>query len=193
MIKTHPFKPWINKKTRKLIVGTLPPETAKVYFSNSRNTRLWDILRAVALNADQVTQGGNDMSENEKAALLEKLGLGISDIILKYDRTDYTSTKDKDIIPLKYFSLLDFAIENNVTDLLFVYQSAYKWFEHSLLGVEPVKIQSLKGKYPSGLIRQITHKGFVINCIILPQPLNRGKIGETLPEKLKTYKKWIFN
>lgn len=191
MSKIHPFEPLISKKTKKLLVGTLPPESAKVYFSNSPNTRLWDILKAVEANSDQVSKGGNNMPHEEKSKLLEKLGLGIVDIIYRYDRIDNSSTKDKDIIPLEYFKLLDFAKKNRIEDLLFVYQNAYRWFEHSLLGVNPVKINKLREKYKSGFIREINYKGFSIKCILLPQPLNRGKKGETLVYKVNEYKKGI--
>lgn len=191
MSKAHPFEPLISKKTKKLLVGTLPPESAREYFSNSPNTRLWDILKTVEANSNQVYRGSNNIPHEEKSKLLEKLGLGIADIIYKYDRTVHSSTKDKDIIPLEYFKLLDFAIWNGIEFLLFVYQNAYRWFEHSLLRETPVKINKLRQKYKSGFIREINYKGFSIKCILLPQPLNRGKKGETLVNKVNEYKTWI--
>ncbi len=42
-MRLHPFKPIIPDNAKKLLIGTLPPESAPFYYSNSSNTRLWDI------------------------------------------------------------------------------------------------------------------------------------------------------
>src|SRR5689334_10599655 len=97
---THPFHPLFSKETRKLLIGTLPPEQVPFYFSNSSNTRLWDILKAIREKSDEVGRGGNNLSNAEKVKILDSLKIGISDIIYKYERDEYYSTKDKHIAPL---------------------------------------------------------------------------------------------
>lgn len=43
----HPFEPFIPNNAKKLIIGTLPPENIPYYYSNSPNTRMWDLLSAI--------------------------------------------------------------------------------------------------------------------------------------------------
>ena len=188
----HPFKPLIVSSTKRLLVGTLPPEGASFYFSNSTNTRLWDILIAIDSKSERIGRGGNDLSEDQKTSLLERLNLVICDIIYGYERLDYGSTKDKDIIPLAYNDLLSLARENGVKELLFVYQSALKWFIHSLEKESPVMLSRLKGQYNLGLQSVVSGNIKSIKCILLPSPLNRGRQGETLPFKISMYSKYII-
>lgn len=191
-MKTHPFKPLISKETKKLLVGTLPPEDVSFYFSNSSNTRLWDILKAISEGAIAVGKGGNLLTTTEKIQILESLQIGINDVIYKYLRDDYYSTKDNHIAPKQYADLLQRAFDNEITELLFVYQSALKWFIHSLEKTEPVRLQKLKAKYSIGFQEEIIFRGRRIKCILLPSPLNRGRKGETLDFKLAIYRKYLL-
>jgi G:T/U-mismatch repair DNA glycosylase len=191
-MKTHPFKPLVSSSTKKLLIGTLPPEDVTFYFSNSSNTRLWDILNALNNRTPIIGQGGNKLSDIEKTKLLKNLNLGISDIIYGYERDDYESTKDRDIQPKEYNDLLKLAHENGIDELLFVYQSALKWFIHSLKNEPPVRLKKIREKYNVGLQDNINYKGKSIKCVLLPSPLNRGRKGETLEYKLSYYKQYIF-
>jgi len=185
---THPFKPEIPKTATKLLIGTLPPEGVKFYFSNSANTRLWDILTAINNGSNVIGTGSNNLSNSEKIKILENLKIGISDIIYGYERDSVESTKDTDINPKEYKDLVQLASDNNIKELLFVYQSALKWFIHSLDNTEPVRLKKLNARYELGsqLIAETT-----IKCILLPSPLNRGRKDETLEFKLLEYKKYI--
>lgn len=191
-MKTHPFKPQISKKTKKLLIGTLPPENVKFYFSNSSNTRLWDILKSLNENKEIICHGSNELNEVEKIKLLDSLKVGISDIIYEYKRDDFKSTKDKHIEPKKYNDLLQIAYDNNISELLFVYQSAYKWFLHSLEKVPPVRLFKIKQRFNIGSQSDVIYKGKTIKCVLLPSPLNRGRKGETLEYKIMFYKKHIL-
>lgn len=188
----HPFQPLISPVTRKLLIGTLPPEDVKFYFSNSSNTRLWDLLYAISQKTNEVGTGGNNYSNSKKVKILDSLRVGISDIIYQYERDEYYSTKDTHIHPKEYKNILQVAIDNNIDELLFVYQSAYKWFIHSLGTADPVRLKMLKGKYSFGPQPTIDFQGRTINCILLPPPLNRGGKGQTLAFKLEFYKKYIL-
>ncbi|ANE51504.1 hypothetical protein [Flavisolibacter tropicus] len=190
-MRTHPFKPLITKNTKKLLVGTLPPEDVSFYFSNSSNTRLWDILTAINEHSNYVNRGGNELSDRTKIEILNSLNIGITDIIYRYDRDDYNSTKDKHIQPKEYKDLLQLSVDNNINELLFVYQSAFKWFVHSLEKVEPVRLKKLKVKYVIGPVGEFKFQDKTIRCILLPAPLNRGKKDETLAFKLEFYRKYI--
>jgi G:T/U-mismatch repair DNA glycosylase len=191
-MRKHPFEPLISNQTKKIIVGTLPPEGARFYFSNSSNTRLWDILKALKDDSSTVGKGGNDLSNNEKIEILNILKIGISDIIYGYYRDDYRSTEDKHIDPHEYNDLLGLAVNNNIKELLFVYQSAYKWFIHSLEKVRPVRLVRLQSRYNIGSQEPIVFEGETIKCTLLPSPLNRGSKGQTLSFKLEFYRKHIL-
>jgi G:T/U-mismatch repair DNA glycosylase len=189
-MRTHPFPPLIPPSSTKLLVGTLPPEGVRFYFSNSSNTRLWDILKAIYEKSTVVCKGGNALSDREKTNILSNLNLGISDIIYKYERDDLASTNDKHINPKAYNDLLELAAVHNITALLFVYKNAFRWFLHSLDKTTPVKIRKLK-RYGLQDEQVIEYRGRSIRCVQLPSPLNRGQKGQTLQFKLEVYRKHI--
>lgn len=191
-MRTHPLKPLVSKSTKKLLIGTLPPENVTFYFSNSSNTRLWDILSALNNRTPNIGNGGNKLSDLEKSKVLDNLNIGISDIIFRYERVDYKSTRDIDICPKVYNNILELAFENGIEELLFVYKSALKWFFHSLKNESPVRLQSIREKYNVGLQNDLIYKGKSFKCILLPSPLNRGRKNETLENKLACYKKFIL-
>ncbi len=188
---THPFPPQITLATRKLLVGSLPPEGVSFYFSNSPNTRLWDILIAIRNGQDTVGYGGYKLDKSEKIEILDSLGLGISDIIFKYEREVPNSTKDQHIIPKEYNDLLKLAVDNDIDELLFVYKGAYRWFLHSLSNEEPVRLRQLKEKSPVEQVKEITWQNKRVRCVLLPSPLSHGRKGETLSYKLDIYRKHI--
>lgn len=192
-MKTHPFKPLITSKTKKLLIGTLPPEGVDFYFSNSPNTRLWDILQAIKNKTTFVSKGGNSLSPDEKKNIVDALGVGIADIIFQYQRDNLNSTKDKHIDPKRYNDLLQIAVDNNIDTLLFVYKSAFKWFIHSLQNVPPVRLHQLKTIYTTGKQADINIKSKIIKCILLPSPLSRGQKGETLAYKLEIYRQFFID
>lgn len=193
-MKTHPFKPLVFEETKQLIIGTLPPETAPFYFSNGRNTRLWDLLTSIDNGRSEISTNANNLNSEAKCNILKHLNLGIADIIYKYDRVVFSSTSDKDIIPIEYKNLIEIAKNSNIDKFLFVYQSSYKWFLHSLSNQCPVKLSELDNQqYQIGFIQNIRLENKEIQCYLLPSPLNRGRRGETLSFKLDFYRKIILN
>lgn len=188
----HPFKPLLNHKTKSLLVGTLPPESAQFYFSNSRNTRLWDILKSIVEKKQVASKGSNGLSPREKEKILFELETGIYDIILEYHRDFMDSTKDKHIQPIKYSDILSLAKKKQISKLLFVYKNAAKWFLHSLEGEKPKRAQILKYEIEYGVFKTIKTEYGEIKCVLLPSPLNRGKKGETLDFKLTNYQQEIL-
>lgn len=188
----HPFNPIISSNSRTLLIGTLPPENASYYFSNSSNTRLWDILKTIADDRNEVVSGTNVLPSADKEQILSILETGIYDIISEYDRVLMDSTKDQHVIPKSYSTILDLVREYQIKKLLFVYKNAAKWFLHSLTGEPPKKINNLKYKIEYGVFKTILTESGPLQCILLPSPLNRGKKGETLGFKLKAYRKEII-
>lgn len=193
MKKKHPFSPIISKHSKSLLIGTLPPETAPFYFSNTPKTRLWDILYAIEQNESIVPKGKYLLPEQEKLKILENLSLSMVDIILEYERKDMNSVKDYDIIPHKYQNIISLIEEAEITQLLFLYKNAALWFLHSLTDESPKPINEIK----KGQIDSVNFYSFRLNnreitCFLLPSPLNRGKKGETMDFKLKFYRGLIL-
>jgi len=187
MIQTHPFTPIANQQSKALIVGTLPPDTAPFYYSNSCNTRMWDILKTIQTGEKEIFKNTVLHPKEDKIEILNNLNVGMCDIIKKYQRSKLT-VKDTDILPIEYFNVHSLAKEYNISNILFVYESAAKWFLHSLKKQKPIAYNALpKNKIDYGEFEKIED----VSCILLPNPLNRGKKGETLAFKLSEYKKYI--
>lgn len=176
-----------------MIIGTLPPEGIDFYYSNSSNTRMWDLLKSIQEKTNPIPKGSYKLPSNKKKAILSKLNLSMADIIYEYERKK-ESTDDRDIIPNKYLDIKQLIKDTSITNLLFVYESAAKWFLHSLENNMPVELSKIKkyiDKNDDEVFCEFTLENRPINCVLLPNPLNRGKKGQTLKNKKETYKKWI--
>jgi G:T/U-mismatch repair DNA glycosylase len=191
-MKTHPFKPIIFEDTKALIVGTLPPDTAPFYFSNSPRTRLWDILKSILEEKLIVCTGSFKLPTEQKIEILKELNLGIHDIIYEYERKDQNSGKDIDVIPHAYADIPAAIKGTKVERLVFVYKSAASWFLHSLTNAPPVLYSKLKYDIEYGTFHKLRIENKDVDCVLIPNPLNRGrKKGETLEEKLSIYKNYL--
>lgn len=190
---THPFEPYIIKDSKNMIIGTLPPEGIEFYYSNSHNTRMWDILKSILEKTDTLPKNSYRLPTDEKKAILSRLNLSMADIIYKYER-EVDSTKDTDIIPLEYLDIKRVIKNTSIINLLFVYQSAAKWFIEYLEGNQPVKLSKIRIKINNNynIFYSFMLDGKKINCILLPSPLSRGTKGWTLKRKKDVYKKWII-
>jgi G:T/U-mismatch repair DNA glycosylase len=184
----HRFEPVIFENTTKLIVGTVPPETAPFYFSNSPRTRLWDILKTINDNSESLCKGSYLLETEEKKQIIKSLNLGLCDIIKKYSRLIPDSGADKHVIPIEYFNLPEIIKDTKVDTLLFVYEIAAKWFLYSSQKFNPL----VTLKVHTGEFYKFEVNGRMVKCILLPNPLNRGRAGETLESKLEEYKSAIL-
>lgn len=191
MRKKHPFEPIVFKKSKSMLIGTLPPETTPFYFSNTPKTRLWDLLYTIDNKQQDVSKNNYLLAKEEKLKILKNLSLSLTDIILEYDRLDMNSVEDSKIIPHTYQDILSLIKDTEITQLLFVYQNAAQWFLHSLTGEKPKPISQLNFKFDSGKFHKLNIDNREITCTILPMPLNRGKKGETMSYKLGVYKSLI--
>jgi len=183
-MKKHPFEPFILKNSKSMIIGTLPPENIDYYYSNSANTRMWDLLKSIKDN-NKVEKNAYLLSKEEKQNILKDLNLSMTDIVLEYTRKKET-TKDIDIEPIKFQNIVKLIENTSIENLLFVYKKALIYFLKSInfdFNAENIK------EYGKVLEIQLNNKK--INCILLPNPLSRGKKGETLEFKKEIYKKYI--
>ena len=187
----HPFEPFILQNSKNMIIGTLPPDNIEYYYSNSANTRMWDLLKSIK-EKTAIQKNSYLISKDDKRNLLTNLNLSMTDIILEYKR-EKDSTDDKDIIPIKYNNIENIINNTSIKNLLFVYESALQWFLHSLNKKAPIKLSKLEKlenkKYDVMYTISLNQK--LVNCILLPNPLNRGRKGENLEFKKEVYKKYI--
>lgn len=191
MRKKHPFKPILFHNSKSLLIGTLPPETTSFYFSNTPKTRLWDLLYSINSKQSEVSKNKYLLSKEEKLIILRSLSLSLTDIILEYDRLDMNSVEDSKILPYSYQDIFSLIKGTEITQLLFLYKNAAKWFLHSMTGENPKPISLLNFKLDSGEFHKLKIDDREITCTILPMPLNRGKKGETMAYKLGVYKSLI--
>lgn len=153
---------------------------------------MWDLLKSIQENMEYVPKNSYKLPTNEKKEILAKLNLSMTDIILEYERKQI-STDDSDIIPKKYNNIENIIKDTSIENLLFVYKSALQWFLHSFKQKQPIelkKLSKIKNK-EYGIICSVLLNEKTINCILLPNPLSRGKKGETLEFKKEAYKIWI--
>jgi len=189
---THPFKPQIIKDSTSIIIGTLPPDNIEFYYSNSSNTRMWDLLKSIQENTQDIPKNSYQLPTEVKKNILMKLNLSMADIVFEYERKQ-DSTRDSDIVPIKYNDIETIIKNTSIKNLIFVYESALQWFLHSLKKENSIELKKLPKVQSKGygIVNKISLNGKSINCILLPNPLSRGKKGETLKFKREIYKEWI--
>ena len=175
-----------------MIIGTLPPDRAEFYYSNSANNRMWDILRAIEYKRDELPKNSYRLPIDEKIKTLKTLNLSMCDVILEYERKN-KSVKDEDIIPIMYNDIEALIKETSISNLLFVYQSALRWFLHSFNSETPLELKRVSKlqNREYGEVDSVILNGRKTRCILLPNPLSRGKKGETLKKKVEIYKEYI--
>lgn len=138
----HPFEPQIIKDSASIIIGTLPPDNIAFYYSNSSNTRMWDLLKSIQENMEYVPKNTYKFCNEIKKEILRKLNLSMADIILEYERKQ-NSTNDMDIVPLKYNNIENLIENTSIENLPFVYKGALQWFLHSFGQEKPIELKKL--------------------------------------------------
>ena len=183
----HPFEPIIFKDSKVMIIGTRPPIDADFYYSNNSNNRFWDILNAIIENSNILPKGGFSLSKNIKKEILEKLKISLADILEEYGLSDEHSPSDNVVNPIKIRNIDELIKDTSITKLLFTYKKAAELF----LKNKEINIgkQNLE---PGKMFYEYNINNRNIKCYLLPNPLNRGREGETLEKKLNIYKDLIL-
>lgn len=158
----HPFKPFVPKNARILIIGSFPgmdqvknKANSEEWFYTAKDNQFWTIISAVYENKLLTTES--------KKMLFEKEGIGITDIFLKIKRK-VKSNLDKHLIVVEYNDQeIKAILESGKFDLI-LFTSRY---------VE----KHFKIKFPE-----------VSNSIALPSPSGAANIPIS---KTEAYKKFI--
>lgn len=100
----HPYEPFIPKGATKLIIGTMPPrrfcipggklyENDVLFYYGSKDNNFWNIVSNVF--GAQISFDNSKESIDQRKALLEEHGIGITDIVNSCYHVDGHSTDDK--------------------------------------------------------------------------------------------------
>jgi hypoxanthine-DNA glycosylase len=89
----HPFKEFIPKKAKNLILGSFPAKLSYDWYYGSKYSQFWKIL-SIVYNKKLI-------SRRSKQELLRKLETGIADIISSCERSRENSL-DKNLTHIKY-------------------------------------------------------------------------------------------
>jgi hypoxanthine-DNA glycosylase len=164
VIEIHPFKPFIPKNAKYLIIGSFPgkgqteksiSETA--WFYGAKRNTFWKIIEEVYQRELKTTSA--------KQKLFNDLEMGIADIILKAIRTANTNSDDNlQVIEYNDKAIKKILVTNKIETIFFTSQFVFKIF---------------KRLFPA-----------VINTVVLPSPSPRyAKM--SVAEKINIYKKLL--
>ena len=188
-IYKHPFEPILTQNSEVMIIGTRPPIDADFYYSNNSNNRFWDILRAIIenKNSNDLPREGFSLFKEEKMEILNKLNVSLADILEEYELSDENSPSDDVINPIKIRNIDELIKDTKINKLLFTYKKAAELFlKDKEININNVNLE------PGKLFYEYKLKDRIIKCYLLPNPLNRGRKGETLDLKLNIYKSLIL-
>lgn len=112
------LEPWIDDKTRILIVGTMPGDESikkQMYYANPHN-KFWIYI-------EKILNNGQKLEENERQLLLQSYHIGLWDSLSICERDGSLDSKIKNYKPN------DFSKFQSVKYILFNGKKAAKYFE----------------------------------------------------------------
>lgn len=164
IIEKHPFKPFIPKGIKYLIIGSFPGkgQTEKIisetdWFYGAKRNTFWKIMEAVYATELNTTSA--------KQKLFTSLQMGIGDIILKAVRTENTNSDDNlHVIEYNDKAIKKVLSANKIEAVYFTSQFVYKVF---------------KKLFPD-----------LTNTVVLPSPSPRYA-RMSVKEKIEVYRKLL--
>lgn len=188
----HPFEPFLNNKTNKLIIGTIPPHRYCIqpqelhssdvnFYYGSRDNYFWDIIGQI-FNKQFENVNTKEAIEQRKG-FLEEINTGITDIIDSCEREN-ESASDNKLKNIKYKDLKTLLDKNKQIETLiytseFVKRCINEYFNtYHVINKNNNKKQILK----------IINRTFDVHILYSPSPQalrNMGKNGHE--NRLKQY------
>jgi G:T/U-mismatch repair DNA glycosylase len=131
MINNHPFEPFLPHNTKRLIIGTIPPQRFCIlgtplfeddvnFFYGSKDNYFWDLIGEI-FNKKFLKQN-TEQAINQRKEFLKNEGIGITDIVETCERIN-NSASDKKLIITKYKDLKKILLNYNIDTL--IYTSEY--------------------------------------------------------------------
>lgn len=160
--ETHPWKWFVPKGSRSLIIGTFP--TAKrnwkydFFYPNTANL-FWTVMAKIV--GQELVYFSGEKAVNERKNILTKLKLGITDMGMKVFRND-NSSLDERLIPIEYMDILKIlglypTIEKIILTSSSGTVSATNWFNNYLIE-QDLSLKISKGPKPIKNKLYITNK-----------------------------------
>ncbi len=137
-ISIHPFEPFIPNNATKLIIGTIPPyrfckqegvepnlssDDVNFYYGSHDNS-FWELVYASSCGkTEELIKENSKEAVDQRKALLEKMGIGITDIVEQCYHKDQKSD-DKSLMNIKQKDIRKLLSENEKIDTL-IYTSDF--------------------------------------------------------------------
>lgn len=176
----HPFKPFLNEDSKKIIMGTLPPprfclqEYKKedvLFCYGSADGNLWKILDKI-YNLNLLYNNSNEAVEQRKD-FLQKNQIGICDIVdsCKREKIDASDIGMQDVV---LRDILGFLKKYKRIDTI-IFTGGYcknspEYFLRKILKESKIKYQNIDNNIPK--MHKFTYEGREIKTISLTSPSN---------------------
>lgn len=189
MISKHPFEPFIPVGATKLIIGTIPPprfckepyqlhDDDVNFYYGSRDNSFWPLLEEIF--NEKLDYQNNASTIDQRKQLLDKLGIGITDIIADCTHAN-DSAEDRHLNVIKHKDL-EILLRDNPGINTLIYTSEFvkklvnEYFKTYHL-IDPInrKKQTIK----------INGKVFQVRILYSPSPLALRGLGENGDTKRK--------
>jgi len=197
-IDVHPYEPFIPKRARKLIIGTIPPSRfCKIpqklfpddvnFYYGSRDNSFWCLMQKI-FNKDFVY--GNTVSAiDQRKDLLKELNIGITDIVDRCIRFDETASDEK--LQILKRKDLDGLLADNPSIETLIYTSEFvktqiniKCNTYHVIEIDNKKKQTVK----------IGDKPYKVRILYSPSPQALRNMGENGNERRKNqYREFLAN
>jgi hypoxanthine-DNA glycosylase len=152
MIEKHPFKPFIPKNCRVLVIGSFPGKESTQekrkydWFYGANRNQFWKLLETV-YNLELKTK-------NDKQKLFEQMKIGITDIIESCERIE-NSNSDSNLINKVYNSKINEIINTSpIKKILFTGKGVFNEFCEHFIIREDIDLITLPS--PSPIYRRMS-------------------------------------
>lgn len=179
--ETHPWKWYHPPGAKTIIIGTFPPVKKKWsydFFYPNKNNYFWKIIARIA--GDELRYNSGEEAVAERMALLDELGVGVSDMGYVVQRKSESSL-DQNLQIVEYMDLFSLLEENpSIEKIIFTSSSgkssAIGWFK-AYLQTKGIAFSIPKGKRPLRTTVGIAGKDYEIVLLYSTSPL----AGATIP------------
>ncbi|MDR1633137.1 MAG: hypothetical protein LBR97_09755 [Dysgonamonadaceae bacterium] len=164
--ETHPWDSYVPEGAKSIIIGTFPPTLRNWsydFFYPNKNNYFWRIMSRIADSPLQYFSGVEAVEERKN--MLNRLGVGVSDMGKIIRRTDENSS-DENLEIVEYMDIFGILEENpSLRKIIFTSStgksSAIGWFK-SYLTFHGIAFHIPKGKRPLRTFVQIAGKDIEI-------------------------------
>jgi len=152
MTEKHPFKPFIPKDCKVLVIGSFPGKESTQekrqddWFYGANRNQFWKLLENI--------YGLELKTKKDRQELFEKAKIGITDIIESCERNE-NSNSDSNLTNKVYNSMIAEIIEHNpINKVLFTGKGVNKEFREHFIVAENIELITLPS--PSPIYRRMS-------------------------------------